>query len=65
MSRRGLCDWAFAFLKEGAAFRAGRLYQTPCNAKSDVNCFIVFVYPGALYKMPWHAEPQYKYRSVS
>merc|ERR1712072_762457 len=53
--------WAWTFLKEGIAFRAGRLYETFWNSQSNVKYTVLFLYPGALFWVRWRAETQYKY----
>jgi len=53
---------AFTFLREGAQFRAGRLYETFWNSQSNLKWTMVFLYPGFLYYIRWRAETQYKYR---
>lgn len=52
---------AFAFLLEGARFRAGRLYETFWNSQSNLKYFLVGVYPGYLFYIRFRAETQYKY----
>lgn len=52
---------AFAFLTEGAAFRAGRLYETFWNSQSNLKYGLVVVWPAYLFYIRWRAETQYKY----